>query len=327
MSESIEITNTILVKKPRVSRRSKAVVQHANGDAHVDDEVKKTTNKPKRIATDGTATVRKNRKKKTDVDESALKSDGSVLKSDGSALKCNDVIDTKVSSVDDLVDGIHSMQLSSSQVETLEAQIIRVKREKVSDLEKRIKSMKKRALTQSVAIDRRYTNEPSEQMEELTFDRDVDAQFDKMYEYKEYIINYDRLRKLPTFDMSFKTVIVDEDLHATKPRGRAKKGKVASKVDKVEDVEDLDEHEDVHCSSVERKHADIDHDGDHEDTDWTDWKQDLKTMVIRNQLVRVDDDKGLVYNSQYELIGTIEEFEEQDDEDTEATEGDAVVEE
>jgi hypothetical protein len=314
MSESIEITNTILVKKPRVSRRSKAVVQHADGDAPALDEMKKTTNKPKRIATDGTATVRKTRKKKTDVDEpmSALKSD---------------VIDTKVSSVDELTDGIHSMQLSSSQIETLEAQSVRVKREKVSDLEKRIKSMKKRALTQSVAIDRRYTNEPSEQMEELTFDRDVDAQFDKMYEYKEYIINYDRLRKLPTFDMSFKTVIVDEDLHATKPRGRAKKGKVASKVDKVEDVEDLDEHEDVHCSSVERKHADIDHDGDHEDTDWTDWKQDLKTMVIRNQLVRVDDDKGLVYNSQYELIGTIEEFEEQDDEDTEATEGDAVVEE
>jgi hypothetical protein len=58
----------------------------------------------------------------------------------------------------------------------------------------------------------------------------------------------------------------------------------------------------------------------------SDWKQELRTMVVRNRIIRIDDDKGLVYNSEYELLGTVEEFEDMDDDEPEANENEQAEE-
>ena len=151
-----------------------------------------------------------------------------------------------------------------------------------NDIERRIKSMRKKATSQSASIERLYTVQDEKDAKgELTFDSRVDEEFKKMVEYKDYIVNYERLSKLPTFPLTFKTQLVDDDANQVKTKSRATK-----KMSIVATIA--------------------------EETD--DWKQDLRTMTIRNRMVRVDDDKGLVYSSTYELIGTIEEFEMMDEE-------------
>ena len=155
----------------------------------------------------------------------------------------------------------------------------------VNDIERRIKSLRKKAISQSASIERLYiVQDEKDSNGELTFDNRVDEEFKKMVEYKDYIINYDRLSKLPTFPLHFKTQLVDDDITQVKTKTRTKKVSMATIPEETDD-----------------------------------WKQDLRTMTIRNRMVRIDDDKGLVYSATYELIGSIEEFEMMDEE-TETTE-------
>jgi hypothetical protein len=158
------------------------------------------------------------------------------------------------------------------------------KKEKPSatvEIERKIKSMRKKASAQSASIERLYVAQDiNVSNDELTFDRRVEEEFKSIVEYKDYIVNYERLSKLPTFNISFKTQLVDEDVNQVKSKSRKKM---------------------LLKPIAETVEAD-------------DWKQDLRTITIRNRLVRIDDDKGLVYSSTYELIGTVEEFEMMDEE-------------
>jgi hypothetical protein len=260
--------------------------------------IKPATSKPKRVAGDtNTEKIRKPRRKK-DTEEFA-----ETIAMPETANQAT-VSNPELSVVaDDLKIGLSR----------------RIKKEKptaVNDLEKRIKSMKKRAATNSVSIDRLYLANQTENNlvnEELTFDREVDADFEKMYEYKEYVVNYERLRRLPTFDLVFKSAIVDEDTTVSKPRGRTKKERILA-VASSSKLNDDDDEESKSSIVVE----DIENDAD--------WKQELRTMVVRNRIIRIDDDKGLVYNSEYELLGTVEEFEDMDDDEPEANENEQAEE-
>lgn len=262
--------------------------------------IKPATSKPKRVAGDTTTEkIRKPRRKKDTEEFSEINPMNEPANQDA-------VTNTELTTVvDDLKAGLSR----------------RTKKEKptaVNDLEKRIKSMKKRAATSSVSIDRLYLANQTENNlvnEELTFDREVDADFEKMYEYKEYVVNYERLRRLPTFDLIFKSAIVDEDTTVSKPRGRTKKERILAVVSSNKLIDDDDEE----SKSVNNDNAD---DMENE----SDWKQDLRTMSVRNRIIRIDDDKGLVYNSEYELIGTVEEFEDMDDDEPEANENEQVEE-
>lgn len=207
------------------------------------------TKKPKRVSTQG-------RKKKTPKSSPSLQS----------------------------VEGVPIPELSLAE----NVQDKRKKKEKipVNDIEKRIKSLRKKAAAQSASIERLYTaQDENQQSDELSFDSRVDEEFKSMVEYKDYIINYDRLKKLPTFQLTFKTQLVDDD--ASQPKARSRVSKKLIVRPEVVDIEAPES---------------------------DDWKNDLRTMTIRNKMVRIDDDKGLVYSSSYELIGSIEEFEMMDEE-------------
>lgn len=265
--------------------------------------IKATTAKPKRVANDGTEKAKKPRRKKDE-----LSSDIASLEHDFNKMEITVTPDTTATTTEE-----HPSQGRRCRKE---------KPASVNDLEKRIKSMKKRAATSSVSIDRLYTlNQTDNQQtnEELAFDRDVDADFDKMYEYKDYIVNYDRLKRLPTFDIAFKTVIVDEDGTTTgKSRGRTKKERIMAAASATSGDTNGDDDDGAPITAK----ASLDGDGDNDN----DWKQDLRTMVVRNRIIRIDDDKGLVYNSEYELVGSVEEFEVMDDDEPETAETDAVEE-
>jgi hypothetical protein len=263
--------------------------------------IKPATSKPKRVAGDTTTEkVRKPRRKK-DTTEFAEPDTISSTSSD---------IPANVTNQDASITTDDAKSMSSR----------RARKEKpsaVNDLEKRIKSLKKRAATNSVSIDRRYVANQTENNqinEELSFDREVDIDFEKMYEYKEYVVNYERLRRLPTFDIVFKTAIVDEDTTVSKPRGRTKKERILA----VASSSKLNDDDEESKSDIGIVVEDIENDSD--------WKQELRTMVVRNRIIRIDDDKGLVYNSEYELLGTVEEFEDMDDDEPEANENEQAEE-